>query len=108
MLEFFNHPNIYYRTNRRTISSKIWKTRQHHNKKNAQNKSNKQRRKRKHKKCNNNGRNVQTRIQRRNKPHNAMPKITIKKSKNQNSKTIEIPSKKATFLVKSLAKSRVF
>jgi len=37
-----------------------------------------------------------------------MPKITIKKSKNQNSKTIEIPSKKATFLAKSLAKSRVF
>ena len=28
--------------------------------------------------------------------------------KNQNSKTIEIPSKKATFLAKSLAKSRVF
>ena len=30
------------------------------------------------------------------------------KTKNQNSKTIEIPSKKATFLAKSLAKSRVF
>jgi len=75
--------------NRRTISSKIRKTRQHHNKKNPQNKSNKQRRKRKHKKCNNNGRNVQTRNQRRNKPHNAMPKITIKnkqKSKFKNNR----------------------